>query len=1308
MELELGLCVPASGVAADVLLTAPDGARLDQVAPALLSCVLPPGRSGRLSLAGRPLPHHALVGEPPLVRGALLEVDPDLPRPAALELRCVAGPDAGGVWPLPDGALVVVGRGSSSDVRVDDPLLSREHCRLSVASTVTVVDLGTTNGTSVHGDEAAAGPVPLPVGAALDAGASRFVLAAVEAPAVAPRADGDGRLAWHRPPRLRPPPAVIEVDFPAPLPQRERAPIPVLAVVAPLLLGVVMWRLLGNAAFLLFTLLSPVLVVGGVVSERRSGRRRTRRQRLAWERDRAAAEHRLADAVRTDEQHRRTTWPDPATTALTARRLGSRLWERRRGDDDVLTVALGRGDVTAHVHATGDVPAGAAVARDVPLVVALTEVGVLGLAGAPPVVRAVARWLVVQSAVWHSPRDLQVVVLTESAAAGDWEWVRWLPHVRATGGGCRALLGLGVEQAAARVRELLDVVAARQAGATGHPRVLLVVDGARALRDVPGLASLLADGPAAGVVAVALDRDAPLLPGECGATAVVDAHGTVQLHGGAWVVAGRVDGVSLRLAEVTARSLAPLHDDSRDRGESADLPASVRWTDLVGLPLDGGSGDAEAVAARWGRGGRSTAALLGAGPAGPVTVDLCTDGPHALAAGATGSGKSELLQTLLASLALGNRPDELHVVLVDYKGGAAFGPCARLPHVVGLVTDLDETQTARALVSLTAELRRRERVLAEAGAKDVDELRRRTGTPGALPRLLLVVDEFASLAEELPDFVAGLVGVAMRGRSLGVHLVLATQRPAGVVSADIRANTNLRLCLGVTREADSRDVLDSAAAAHIPPTAPGRAYVRTGHASLTPLQVARVAGRRRSAVGDAAEIRATVLPAADLGEPCAAPAGELLEDSDLSLLVDACAAAAARLRLPSAAPPWLPPLPTVVTLDDLPQVASGTGLSTVRFGVLDLPELQSRAALQLDLDRDGHLLVVGAARSGRTTLLRTLAGSVAATTSPADVHAYVVDATGSGLAPLAGLPHVGAVVCRGDTERLDRLLGWLTTELRHRMTTLSRCGAGSVAEQRAQPGGAPLAHLLVMVDGWEALLADHQDRDAGRVVEQLHALLREGPAAGVHVVVTADRSGLTGRLASLVDRRLVLRLADPGDYALAGLPVHGRSRITTPPALPPGRGWCVIGSTTTAAQVALLAEDPASSAQTAALTSLAAATQAAPPGRAPRTFAPLPMRVQLEQLPTPPDSATVVLGVGSDAPAPVTVALDSDCPGFLVAGPPGSGRSTALLALADGLRSRDLQLVAVAPRASPLRELPGCVIDTSASGALAARLVAGP
>src|SRR5215475_974860 len=341
-----------------------------------------------------------------------------------------------------------------------------------------------------------------------------------------------------------------------------------------------------------------------------------------------------------------------------------------------------------------------------------------------------------------------------------------------------------------------------------------------------------------------------------------------------------------------------------------------------------------------------TPAGVGASYDGPFGIDMRKDGPHGLVAGTTGSGKSELLQTIVASLAVANRPDEMTFVLVDYKGGSAFKDCVQLPHTVGMVTDLDAHLVERALVSLSAELTRREHILADAGAKDIEDYQflldreRRAGGRQRLepmPRLLIVIDEFASMARDLPDFVTGLVNIAQRGRSLGIHLILATQRPSGVVSADIRANTNLRIALRVTDTVESADVIEAPDAAHITKATPGRAYVRLGHASLIPFQSARVGGRRP---GTAAAVtdRPWLAPVgwADLGRPePARPAARLREQeeiTDLKVLVEQVQRAVRGLHIPPQHSPWLPALPASVQLTDVRSENNGS------FGIEDLPD----------------------------------------------------------------------------------------------------------------------------------------------------------------------------------------------------------------------------------------------------------------------------------------------------------------------------------------------------------------------------------
>jgi DNA segregation ATPase FtsK/SpoIIIE, S-DNA-T family len=1303
MHLQLTVVDPqGSATPADMVVDAAAGCPLGEVRGRLLGAV--GCGEGRLFVGDRPLTDDDALGAPPLLDGAVLTVGRPgrEQRRGLLELHVLAGPDSGAVHLLGPGEHGI-GRAAEATVRVDDPDVSRLHAVLRVATDgsggTTIHDLASTNGTTVDDAPVAGRGQPLVPGAVLRVGDTCMCLAVPEVVPVSCRPDGSGHLEVNRPPRHLSPTLPARLTMPAEPPGRERGRFPLIAVLLPLVAGVGLVAVTRSPTYLVFVLLSPLMALGTFWSDRVGGKKSIRAQAAAHAEATARVAEAAARAVAAEDAARHAAHPGPATLLLTATGPRPRLWERRPGDDDALELRLGLGEVVSSV----EVRSGTGGTEDVdhpvitasPVTVRLAEAGVLGLAGDRSRVLPLARSLVAQLAGWHSPRHLRLVVLSASSPGADWEWMRWLPHLRGGSDAGPLWVGLDPAQLRARVDELVAVLDARaESRALGIDRIwtgpttVVVLDGAAALRRQPGIARLLADGPAVGVRVLCLDRDRVSLPVECRATAEVTGPVGTRLR-----VVGPdtttyddvvADGVSDRWAHRFARALGPLRDATPD-ARDLSLPETARLLDLV--PFD--ATDPAALETAWRVSPRDTRVTLGIGTDGePLVVDLAADGPHMLVAGTTGAGKSELLQTLVAGLALGNRPEEMSFVLIDYKGGAAFKDCAQLPHTVGTVTDLDGHLTERALRSLGAELRRREAVLAAAGCTDLDDYLAQAAAGAArLPRLVLVVDEFATLVEELPDFVGGLVGIAQRGRSLGVHLVLATQRPGGVVSADIRANTSLRVALRVTDPVESTDVVDVRDAADISPAHPGRAVLRVGAGAVRALQAARVGGHG----ADAAAASVRPLQWQRVGDPLvvvdpAVAAGA----TDLTRLVRACRAAATRLGCPPVASPWLPPLPPVVTVRDLDGLPRPP--DAVPLGLLDLPSEQRRAAVTFDLDGGDHLLVVGSARSGRTTLLHTLAAGLAGRCEISDLHLYGLDGAGGALAAVAALPHCGAVVGRDETSRGDRLLTRLADEIDRRQRLLAAAGLGSHEEQRrTAPPADRLPWLVLLVDGWEGLTTAFESVDHGRPLDTLLRLVREGAAVGLRVVMTGDRSALSGRAGSAFRDRLVLRLADPADFGLAGIPPR-----QVPGEMPAGRA--LVGPDALEAQLAVLDPETTGAGQVRALAELAMAVRARPPaphthdGLLPMRVEPLPARLDLDAVEAAAKAAGTgpgwaLVGVGGDELRPAGVDLDADGPAFVIAGPPGSGRSTALATMGRWLLGQGRPAVVVAHRRSPVRAL---------------------
>jgi S-DNA-T family DNA segregation ATPase FtsK/SpoIIIE len=742
---------------------------------------------------------------------------------------------------------------------------------------------------------------------------------------------------------------------PAPPDAVKRRRLPRAAIFSPLLIGAGAALLFGPQ-FLILAVLSPIGFLWQSIEER-SGERGEHRDEVVAFRARvrdavAASASSLADEIR----RRHDELPGGAELADRASRLSARLWERRPTDGDFLHLRCGWADEPARstvtIEAGGDPELRAAaatalaplaVARGVPVDLDLGS-GHVGLVGGRYDVDGLARWLGVQAAVAHSPRDVVIAAAWGPEREPQWRWTLLLPHRAAAAsviGGEAVVVSNGApddpaDRLVQRLVQLgtarLEALAPEQARAV--PQVVVFVDPAAVHRSA---VHPLLDLPArAGISVVWLGSRREDLPGSC--RTVVDVAGpatTVEVPS----VGRRVERISADLVDRdhaldVAAALAPLVDESAETTTSG-LPSSVRLSEVAGLA----SFEPGDIAEAWAAGPVSLRAPIGWSPRGPVALDLTVDGPHALVAGTTGSGKSELLQTWVGALAAQHSPEQVTFFLIDYKGGAAFRDCVSLPHTVGFVTDLDSHLSRRALIALDAELRHREGVLSTHGANDLPDLLRRA-PEAAMPSMVIVIDEFATLVKEVPEFVDGIINAAQRGRSLGIHLVLATQRPAGAINDNIRANTNLRIALRMNDSEDSTDVIASPAAARLSRAVPGRCYVRTGASELDEVQIA-FAGAPARSVTNASSVTVTDLTASDGARPAVVVDDAATRRSELELLVEGCRGAADGLA--PARRPWIPPLPEEIRLgapEDVGVDDLGSGVGGGAIGVVDRPELQ--------------------------------------------------------------------------------------------------------------------------------------------------------------------------------------------------------------------------------------------------------------------------------------------------------------------------------------------------------------------------------
>lgn len=1069
--------------------------------------------------------------------------------------------------------------------------------------------------------------------------------------------------------------------------------------------------------------------VGQVVRARRGSTSGVRTARQEYLKYLARTREEARGTARAQRLAECRTFPEPAQLwAVVAER--KRLWERRPGDDDFAQVRIGLGPQTLATRLDVPQPRPAeeweplsahALQRFVeayeyleglPLALSLRAFPRLTIRGDAETVQGSARVMACQLAALHSPEDLWIVVVTPPGSVQEWDWIKWLPHCRpaehgesGTHGGPRLLMYPSInalEEGLARhlatrpswerdAQPLLD---------RPHVVVFLDPDPTRTARWP------FDDAVYLGVTVIQLEPSADVerrtrirgdKPHELDRRPgfAVDPHALSLLSATGSVYTGTPDVLAKAEATALARALSPLR--TSDDEDEDPLLSDLGFTNLMAID------DPTTFNPPSGQPSRQDRLRVPIGVDGegkPVVLDLKEAsqggmGPHGLCVGATGSGKSELLRTLVLGLSTTHSSETLNFILVDFKGGATFAGLTDLPHVAAFISNLAEDLTLvdRLQDSLAGELLRRQELLRSSGnfANIGDYERARTaGAPlQPLPTVLIVLDEFSELLSARPEFIDAFLQIGRIGRSLGVHLLLASQRVEEGRLRGLDTYLSFRMVMRTFSAEESRIALGTPDAYHLP-NVPGAGILSQGTEASTQFKAAYVSGPYRSRRSTASGRREALSPMLFTAEfdlatsdspgpdqEAAPQDGDGAGPSVLDILVG---------RLRDEGPPaqqvWLPPLDNSPSLGDLlPPLASTAerGLHpaewremslVVPLGIADIPYEQRREVLNYDFSGpQGHAAVVGGPRSGKSTLLRTLVTSFALTHTPREVQFYCLDFGGGSLSSLADLPHVGGVASRLDAAKARRTIAEIRELLDEREEFFRAHHIDSVRTYRGRRAvGHYPDHLwgdvFLVIDGWGTFKRQHED-----LIPDIEAMAVRGLAFGVHLVLAAGRyNEIRPALKDQLGTRLELRMADPLDSE------HDRKRARNVPTARPGHGLARGGLRYVAALPYADGVDAAldHSAGAAASAELIAAIASNWSGPVCPPVRMLPERLHADALPKASETPDLGFAVGLDEATygPAYIDFDTD-PLVMIYGESESGKTALLRLLAQRLAERN-------------------------------------
>ena len=788
---------------------------------------------------------------------------------------------------------------------------------------------------------------------------------------------------------------------------------------------------------------------------------------------------------------------------------------------------------------------------DMPIPANLSH-GPVGYVGPRNLVLEQLQLLVMQLATFHSYHDVQFITILPEEERDQWSWMRWLPHAKLQELNVRGFVYnqrtrdqvLNSLNQILKLRRSQKEEASHKESTLFHPHYVVLVTDEKLILDHVIMEFFTEDPTELGCSLVFVEDVMSSLSENIQTVINIKDRNTGQLV----MEEGVLKETDFRLdhfpadydKERIARTLAPLN---HLQNLKSSIPDSVTFMEMYGVETF----EDLQVSSRWKRNApyKSLAVPIGLrGKDDLVQLNLHekAHGPHGLIAGTTGSGKSETIQSYILSLAVNFHPHDVAFLLIDYKGGGMANLFKNLPHLLGTITNLDGAQSMRALASINAEIHRRERLFGEFEVNHINQYQKKFKNGEAtepLPHLFLISDEFAELKVNQPDFIKELVSIARVGRSLGVHLILATQKPSGVVDDQIWSNSRFKIALKVADRSDSNEMLHTPDAAEITQT--GRAYLQVGNNEVYELFQSAWSGADYQPDKDDMGIEDhTIYLINELGQyeilnedlSGLEEAEEIKEvPTELDAIVQHIQVLCEEQEIPPVPQPWLPPLKERIALEELEAVQPAVAWEEEKslsflLGMADIPQAQKQEAISINLSKDGHVLLYGSPGTGKTTFLQTAGMDLARKFSPKALTLYLMDFGTNGLAPLSKLPQVADTMLLDQTEKISKFVRIMEKELNRRKKLLADYGVGTLELYREASGQQEPA-IVIHLDSYEAIKEEAYEAELFKLLVRIS---REGLSIGVHLLMTAGRqSNLRAQLYSNFKHQLSLPQNEAGE-----------------------------------------------------------------------------------------------------------------------------------------------------------------------------------